>query len=125
MTHIPLWAIGLFCAGMFLAGVRLLVELDVRANRKAFNANVDAEHEPCVKKSYIGANGDPLNLPPKTIKPILFADGFRVTVDGIHELGLYPIIDGDGRIVMLMTATGKHVQTVEEWCGLCHGARIS
>jgi hypothetical protein len=92
-----------------------------------------AEHK-CPQSSHAAGMGpypprivevDPMNPEPKTIQPILFADGFRVTVGDLHKLGLNPIINGDGRIVMLMTATGKHVQTVEEWCGLRHGARIS
>ena len=94
---------------------------------------MDGEHK-CPQSPHAAGMGpypprivevDPMNPEPKTIQPILFADGFRVTVGDLHKLGLNPIINGDGRIVMLMTATGKHVQTVEEWCGLRHGARIS
>ena len=71
---------------------------------------------------------DPLNPPPSRINPILFQDGFSITPLRIHELGMLPVVDGEGRIVMLMTTKSGEpsgTMTVEEWCGIRHGARIS
>jgi len=68
---------------------------------------------------------DPLNRPPDTIYPILFADGFRMPVNEIYQRGLLPIVDGTGHVVMVVDTALHTNRTVEDWCGLDHGARIS
>jgi len=96
----------------------------------------DGEHE-CPKSRHAAGMGpypprimevDPMNPEPKTIQPILFADGYRIPVEDIHKRGLNPIINSDGRIVMVMSideGQPKGTISVEDWCGLSHGARIS
>jgi hypothetical protein len=68
---------------------------------------------------------DPLNLPPSRVQDILFADGFRMTANEIYKRGLLPVVDSDGRVVMVIDPDRKTNTAVEEWCGLRHGARIT
>ena len=74
------------------------------------------------------ASDDPLNIQPKAIQPILYADGYRLTPEDLHKQGLCYLINSDGRIVSVMKLNGASqptTWTVEECVGFEHGARIS
>jgi hypothetical protein len=68
---------------------------------------------------------DPMNPEPRRIQEILFEDGFRFTASEIYARGLLPIVDCDGRVVMVADVERKTTTVVEDWCGLNHGARIT
>jgi len=73
----------------------------------------------------VDSGADPINVEPTRISDILFADGFRITANDIFDRGLVPIINGDGRVVMVLDPEARTNIAVENWCGLKHGARIT
>lgn len=96
---------------------------------------------PYVEDNSIGADGDPINQPPAAIQPILFEDGYKVTLEELRVRGLTLLVDANGRIQriirletddpnykpsLLPTDSVRSINmSVEEWAGHQHGARIS
>jgi len=124
MIHFPPW----FYAILFLVGIvcgsRLYLWLNER--RKPRLSTVAKElRDAGLISQWPPPPADPLNPEPKAIRPILFEDGFRIDANDIYGRGLMPVIDGDGRVIYVVDPYRKSQKTVEEWCGLDHGARIS
>ena len=124
MNHLPTW----FDVILYIVGVvgfiRFFVWMDER--KKPHSSNVAKEgRDAGLIPQWPPPPADPLNPEPKAIRAILFEDGFRIDANEIYGRGLMPVVDGDGRVIYVVDPYRKSQKTVEEWCGLDHGARIS